>query len=677
MVGVIDTGIDYNHPDLRNNIWTNPGETGAWSPADPASTPCRDKSCNGIDDDGNGYIDDVHGYNFVSETNHDPMDDHFHGTHVAGTIGAVSNNAQGVAGINWNVSLVALKFLNENGSGAIADAVRAVEYATKMKIPITNNSWGGGGADPTLKAAIDEARKAGSVFVAAAGNSSGDTDVDPSYPASYKVDNVISVAAVDSQGNLANFSNYGATSVHLAAPGVDILSTVPLRVDPSGYKRLSGTSMAAPHVAGAIALIKALYPDAGPLKMKSRVVYAASKSLALEGKVLTSGILDIDAALVEDSVLPSPVTDLKVNMSGITSMKFQWSPSGDDGGSGKASFYIARISSQPLKTTEDWAAATPTPMVVTSSSDGSQVIGSIKGLALGLGGFITLRAVDNVGNVSDITSSSTFQLATPEVLYENSTSDLSTVSFDRPKVWGVETVDKIGRVFSDSPKKLYENNVNASLILPPVQVVYPDALLQFKTKLSCDAGFDWAYVEYQIGAEVDPTTKKPIWRKLAEYSAMGCDWANISLQFGDKVAMNDIVTLRFRFESNGSGREDGWLIQGIKTLGVATPKTPANFTLSVFNSNESILNWVRTSRDLTRSEIGIFGNEKQGEVTFSSLFETDRDTSYMENTIPLTDPKLSKLRIRACNGLLCSPSSPFVVRREMMKTSIFRYYNKV
>ena len=162
-----------------------------------------------------------------------------------------------------------------------------------------------------------EARKAGSVFVAAAGNSSGDTDVDPSYPASYKVDNVISVAAVDSQGNLANFSNYGATSVHLAAPGVDILSTVPLRVDPSGYKRLSGTSMAAPHVAGAIALIKALYPDAGPLKMKSRVVYAASKSLALEGKVLTSGILDIDAALVEDSVLPSPVTDLKVNMSEI------------------------------------------------------------------------------------------------------------------------------------------------------------------------------------------------------------------------------------------------------------------------------------------------------------------------------------------------------------------------
>lgn len=249
VVAIIDTGIDYNHPDLAANIWVNPGETAG----------------NGIDDDANGYIDDVHGVNTVlgAAERGNPMDDNEHGTHVAGTIGAVGNNGEGVVGINHSVKLMGLKFMDASGAGRLSDAIAAIDYMVSMKvnygvnIRVSNNSWGGGGFSPALHAAIDRARAAGIVFVAAAGNSAQDTDLFPSYPSSYEVGNVVSVGAINTDQSLASFSNYGAESVDIAAPGVGIYSTLPN----GGYGYLSGTSMATPHVVGALALLFAAEPS--------------------------------------------------------------------------------------------------------------------------------------------------------------------------------------------------------------------------------------------------------------------------------------------------------------------------------------------------------------------------------------------------------------------------------
>ncbi len=239
IVGVIDTGIDYNHPDLAANIWRN----------------TREIAGNGIDDDGNGYRDDVRGWDFANN-DADPFDDNAHGTHVAGIIGAVGNNSVGIAGVAWNVQLMPLKFLTANGSGATSNAVSAINYAVANGAKILNNSWGGGGFNSALNDAVSRARAAGVIFVAAAGNEANNNDVNPSYPANINYDNVISVAATDSSDRLASFSNFGATSVDIAAPGVGILSTTPNNT----YSSFSGTSMATPFVAGAAALVWSANP---------------------------------------------------------------------------------------------------------------------------------------------------------------------------------------------------------------------------------------------------------------------------------------------------------------------------------------------------------------------------------------------------------------------------------
>ncbi len=247
VVAVIDTGVDYTHPDLRANMWNNPGEVPG----------------NGIDDDANGYIDDVHGINAMRGAAYpgDPKDENGHGTHVAGTIGAVGHNGQGVVGINQHVKIMALRFLGPTGAGSLSDAITAIDYMITMKnrgvdIRVANNSWGGSGYAAALGDAIQRTEEAGIVFVAAAGNDGTDNDVEPSYPANFEMNNVVSVAALDEWGNLASFSNYGATTVDIAAPGADIHSTFP----GNRYVKLSGTSMATPHVVGALALLFAAEP---------------------------------------------------------------------------------------------------------------------------------------------------------------------------------------------------------------------------------------------------------------------------------------------------------------------------------------------------------------------------------------------------------------------------------
>ena len=289
VVAVVDTGINYNHPDLAANIWQNP----------------REIPGNGIDDDNNGYIDDVHGYNAITGSS-DPMDDNGHGTHVAGTIGARTNNGEGVSGINWNVKIIGTKFLSSSGSGSLWDSINALKYIRTLKdsgvnIVATNNSWGGGSYYYALYDEINRAKDSGILFIAAAGNNSNNNDANPSYPASYEVDNVISVAAIDSNGTLASFSNYGASTVDIAAPGVNIASTW----FDGTYKYLSGTSMATPHVTGAVALLKAYSAGLTWDQIKSKILFFATPNAALINKVATSGELNVLGAIQNSPYNPA------------------------------------------------------------------------------------------------------------------------------------------------------------------------------------------------------------------------------------------------------------------------------------------------------------------------------------------------------------------------------------
>ncbi|MBP9837560.1 MAG: S8 family serine peptidase [Proteobacteria bacterium] len=288
VVGIVDTGIDYTHPDLAANMWRNPGEIAG----------------NSIDDDHNGVVDDVYGYNAITPSN-SPYDDNSHGTHCAGTIGGVGNNGSGVTGVNWNVKLMALKFLDSSGSGTTSDAIEAIQYAVARKnagvnIRVLSNSWGGGGFSQGLEDAISAANNAGILFVAAAGNSARDNDTYATYPANYEVNNVVSVAAVDSNGNLASFSNYGANTVHLAAPGVGIVSTVPN----NSYASYNGTSMATPHVSGVAALILS-HESLTVSQLKARLLSTVKPLNSLNGVVKYPGILDAYFGLT-NSVQPLP-----------------------------------------------------------------------------------------------------------------------------------------------------------------------------------------------------------------------------------------------------------------------------------------------------------------------------------------------------------------------------------
>ena len=280
IIAVIDEGVQWDHPDLANNMWRNLGEVAG----------------NGIDDDGNGFVDDVYGYDFYSNDG-DPMDEGGHGTHVAGTICADTNNSIGIAGVVQQCKIMALRFLGPQG-GSTSDGIASLDYAVQMGATISNNSWGGGGFSQALYDSIAAARDADHIFLAAAGNGGSDgigdnNDSGPHYPSNYNLPNVISVAATDNRDQIAGFSNYGAVSVDIGAPGVDIASTY----INDGYVWNSGTSMATPNVTGVVALIRSEFPSWNYQQVIDHLYATARPAASMQGVTTTGGIANAAAAM--------------------------------------------------------------------------------------------------------------------------------------------------------------------------------------------------------------------------------------------------------------------------------------------------------------------------------------------------------------------------------------------
>lgn len=378
IVGVIDEGIQVDHPDLTANIWSNP-----FDPAD------------GSDNDGNGYVDDLHGWDFFENNNsvYDGTGDD-HAVHVAGTIGAVGGNGFGVAGVNWSVTMISGKFLGPNG-GSTADAVEAVDYFTDLKarhkinLVALNNSWGGGGYSQALHDAIIRAAKAGLLFIAAAGNGNRvgkavNNDSTPFYPASYNTavgtstesaasfDSVISVTAINSTGGRANWANYGATTVDLGAPGVSINSTLP----PNSFGSYSGTSMATPHVTGAIALYASTHPDATAAEMKEAILNATIPTASLAGRTVTGGRLDLSTVIAPATPAdPPPAVSiiLPINNSTISETVTVTATARDNSAVAKVEFFVDGIllgEGIAVAGTDEWSISWDT----TKSSPGTHLI---------------------------------------------------------------------------------------------------------------------------------------------------------------------------------------------------------------------------------------------------------------------------------------------------------------
>lgn len=554
VVGVLDTGVNYNHPDLKDNIWINSGEFG------PTAAGVE-KSTNGIDDDNNGFIDDFRGWNFAgtpAEESNDPMDVQGHGTHVAGTIGARGNNGIGVVGVNWQVSIAAIRWLDPQGSGLLSDAVQAIDYATAMRIPITNNSWGGPDTTNALQSAVQRNQQAGLLFVAAAGNSRANNDTTSSFPANYNFNNIISVAAIDADDDLAYFSNYGLARVHIGAPGFDILSTTLPSTDGAIYGLSSGTSMAAPFVAGAAALIKAQFPDATYTQIRNRILQNATPIPSLNGRTTTGGKLNVARAILTDTIAPGRVTDLKIMRNSLATVEFSWTPVKDDNQAGPdvISYQVRYSTKGEIRSEADWQTATIGHAILNIKEGTAS--GAISRVPLKTQGWLAIRAEDRVGNLGPISPSVAFKLVEAKILYENKATTIEGVTVTG--AWGIETpTDRPDPVFSDSPTGTYVNNRITALTLPHLTISekHRDLVLEFEHSVDVENFLDDAIVQIS-------TDEGKSWRQLGKFSAQSCGWVKTTLSLYEQIpAGTGKVQVRFVLDTSPTTARDGWKIDNI------------------------------------------------------------------------------------------------------------------
>ena len=408
VVGVVDTGIDYTHPDLAANMWSNPGGKG--------NVAC-----------GAG----THGFNAITNSC-DPMDDHDHGTHCAGTIGAVGNNNVGVAGVNWNVSLMALKFIASSGYGTTADAIQAIDFAVQAKIDgvnvrVLSNSWGGGAFSKALLDVINKANENDILFVAAAGNDGTSNDIYPHYPSNYATQNMISVAATENRDGLAYFSNYGATTVHLGAPGVSVLSTTP----GNSYSYFSGTSMATPHVAGVAALLLAKTPGLSTAEVKETILESTDPLPSLEGRTVTGGRLNaakvVGAPVSPEFSLTTSPTSRSVVRGMSTSYTITVTPS-----NGFAGAVALSVSGLPTGASGSFSpASTTSTSTLTVTTTNTTSLSSYVLTITGTGGGLTRNAFAGLSVVATPPQASCPQFSSPASYSASTPTAVATGDFNR------------------------------------------------------------------------------------------------------------------------------------------------------------------------------------------------------------------------------------------------------
>jgi subtilisin family serine protease len=534
LIAVIDSGVDYNHPDLQANIARNPGEI----PND------------GIDNDGNGVVDDYYGYSAIDD-NGDPLDRRGHGTHVTGTIAAVGNNGQGVVGVNWKARILPIKIFNDKGVTTVDAILRGIAYARQRGALITSNSWGGANFNPAI---FDAFAATPGLHVTAAGNDGGDLNRIPAYPANFPLDNILTVGATNRKDRPAVFSNFGRTTVELFAPGRGILSTMPGGL----YGRKSGTSMACPHVTGVAGLVASAFPHLTPQQIKDRIVFSTDPLRSVSDMSISGGRLNAARALSTDTVAPASPNDFWVTSETERSARFSWTGTGDDGWkNGPATAFEVRVSEQPV-TEDNWAQAQPLP------TPRAQEIGQHHHAVFQQNpqrqetvvhaGF---RAVDEAGNRSGLRTAQASLPATPVVKSDN--FDAETSDWQGKGRWKlVESADR-GRVWSCQPAG-EKDGTFSRLTSPPMDLSgVRDSFLRFESRQD----FQWTHLVY-VDVSEDGGHR---WKRLDRLEDTG-EWAQREYDLSDYDGKT--IQLQISSEVLATPAGEGTMVDNFEILGHKT-----------------------------------------------------------------------------------------------------------
>lgn len=558
-VAVIDSGIDCTHEDLAANCYVNPGESGL----DEAGV---EKKSNGKDDDGNGFVDDWQGWDFFSNTNN-AADDYEHGTHVAGIIGAVGNNGKGIAGVSWKVKLVPLKAFGAGGAGTVSSIIAALEYAVKMGFTLTNNSYGIFNGPAILEAAVKSARDAGVFMSCSAGNAGKVLDQLDYFPATYPFDNIITVTTVDDQRTVPRFANLSSTKVDLSAPGVNVLSSI----SGNRYDRYTGTSMSAPHVTGALALLKSAFPGSSWQDLAARVMKSVTVVPGHEFTSASKGVLNVYEAIrtPQDIVRPSVPGNLSLRDRTATGVTISFTPSSDDydnPSSLEATGYDIRVSPARVSTESQWTAATPATGQF--SRNGNRIEFTANNLPPGTNQasiYLTVRARDRGGNDSALDPAASVESTLfpfrQVAFYDGSAID--DMAGDTP--WVIERDPVRGPVFSDGVGE-YPGNTTRRMTLReiPLQGIQRLAL-QYWTSYALEESFDFGRVfagHAGLAAanwtRVDEVTGTRPWHlRTIDLTPQA---------FAAVAAGQDTLQVAFEMATDAHIESTGWLVDDISVL---------------------------------------------------------------------------------------------------------------